>query len=159
MPLLSEVFDLLGPVYYDIEIKADKPLGFRKEVVDLLWEELQRRKEFWPHIMISSFNPFAMRRAERLMKKTFPLGIIYEGENIPKICRKGQGRLLFDCSFLKPKWNISEREKESKPNWTVCPWTVDTEEGIKAMLGLSVPLIITNDPVLAIRTLQGENRR
>ena len=159
VPLLSEVFDLLGPVYYDIEIKADKPLGFRKEVVDLLWEELQRRKEFWPHIMISSFNPFAMRRAERLMKKTFPLGIIYEGENIPKICRKGQGRFLFDCSFLKPKWNIAEREKESKPNWTLCPWTVDTEEGIKAMLGLSVPLIITNDPVLAIRTIQGENRR
>ena len=159
VPLLSEVFDALGPIWYDIEVKADKPLGYRKEVVDLLWEELQKREEYWSKIMISSFNPFAMRRVEKVMKNHFPLGIIYEGENIPVICRKGQGRLVFHSSFLKPKWNIATREKTSKPNWTICPWTVDTEEGIKEMLKLSVPLIITNDPVLAIRTLQEENRR
>ena len=159
VPLLYEVFDTLGSVWYDIEIKADKPIGFRKEVVDLLWEELKKRESFWPQIMISSFNPFAMRRAGKLMTKHFPLGIIYEGENIPIVCRRGQGRLIFPCSFLKPKWNIAKREKEDKPGWTICPWTVDTEEGIKAMLELSVPLIITNNPSLAIRTLQEENRR
>ena len=159
VPLLSEVFDTIGSVWYDIEVKADKPIGYRKEVVSLLWEELQKRESFWPRIMISSFNPFAMRRVSRLMKKHFPLGIIYEGEKIPAICRKGQGRLVFHCSFLKPKWDIAKREKEDKPSWTICPWTVDTEEGIKAMLELSVPLIITNDPSLTIRTLQEENRR
>lgn len=159
VPLLSEVFDAIGPVWYDIEIKADKPLGFRKEVVDLLWKELEKREEFWPQIMISSFNPIAMRRAGKIMKDHFPLGIIYEGENIPAICRKGQGRLIFPCSFLKPKWTIAERERESKPKWTICPWTVDTEEGIKSMVKLSVPLIITNDPLLAVKTLQGENLR
>ena len=159
VPLLSEVFDALGPVWYDIEIKADKPLFYRKEVVDLLWQELEKREEFQPYIMISSFNPFVMRRTGKIMKKRFPLGIIYEGENIPFICRKGQGRLIFPCSFLKPKWTIAKREKESKPDWTICPRTVDTEEGIREMLRLSIPLIITNDPSLAIRTLQEENRR
>ena len=159
VPLLSEVLDALGPVWYDIEIKADKPLGFRREVVDLLWEELKDRKEYWDKIMLSSFNPFAMHRADKLMKDKFPLGNEYEGENIPAICRKGQGRLIFHASFLKPKWNIAGREKDSKPNWTICPWTVDTEEGVKEMLSLSVPLIITNEPEKIIRILQEENRR
>ena len=159
VPLLSEVFDALGSVWYDIEVKADKPIGYRKDVVDLLWEELKKRKDLWDKIMISSFNPFAMRRVDKMMGGYFPLGIIYERENIPFICRRGQGRLAFKSSFLKPKWTIAEREKKSKPSWVICPWTVDTTEGVKEMLSLSVPLIITNEPEKIVKTLQEENRR
>ena len=161
IPLLSQVLDALGPVWYDIEIKADKPVGFRKEVVDLLWEELKDRKEFHNKIMLSSFNPLAMRRAQKLTGDIFPMGIIYDGPptSLPPICRKGQGRLVFHCSFLKPKWDIAERERKNKPNWPICPWTVDSSEEIRRMIPLSVPLVITNDPLEAIRTLREENLR
>lgn len=160
IPLLSEVFDALGNVWYDIEVKADKPFGFRKEVVTLLWEELQKRKDLWDKIMISSFNPWAMRMFGKLSRNVLPLGIIYAGGgSVPKMCRKGQGRLVFKCAFLKPKWDIAEREKKSKPKFDVCPWTVDKEETIREMLTLDIPLIISNDPLTALRILQEENRR
>ena len=60
IPTLAEVFSALGPVWYDIEIKADKPLGFPEEVVTLLSEELEKRREFQNRILLSSFNPFAI---------------------------------------------------------------------------------------------------
>ncbi|MGN1163378.1 MAG: glycerophosphodiester phosphodiesterase [Candidatus Ornithospirochaeta sp.] len=161
IPLFSSVLDALGPVWYDIEIKADKPIGFRKEVVDLLWKEIKDKKDFHAKMMLSSFNPIAMRRAEKVTGDIFPMGIIYDGPptTLPSICRKGQGRLIFHCSFLKPEWDIAERERKDKPKWPICPWTVDTEEEIKRMIPLSVPLIITNDPLVAVRTLQEENLR
>ena len=161
VPLLSEVFDLLGPVYYDIEIKADKPLGFPEEVVTLLSEELEKRKEEQSRILLSSFNPFAMRKIGKLTANRFPMGIIYSGKgsSVPVFCRRGQGRFAFRCSFLKPKYDIAERERRNKKKWPLCPWTVDSSEEVRRMVALNVPIIITNDPEKVIRTLQEDRRR
>lgn len=159
IPTLSEVFDALGPVYYDIEIKADQPLTYPKEVVKLLWKELEKRKHLWPKIMISSFNPVAMRQFGRLSKNQFEMAVIYDGPptTLPRIMRRGQGRFFFKCTFLKPRWNIAERE--GTKGYEICPWTVDTEEALRKVLLLNPPFIITNDTEKIIKILREQNLR
>ncbi len=158
---LAEVFDALGPVYYDIEIKADQSVDFKREVCTLLMEELGRRKELWPKIMVSSFNPLAMRLFSRISNRQFEMGIIYDGPptSLPSFMRHGEGRLFFPCTFLKPKWNIATREKSRRRKYEVSPWTVDSEEAVLEMLKLDPPFIITNDTEKVVRILREQNRR
>lgn len=153
---LSEVFDALGPVYYDIEIKADQSVDFKREVCTLLWDELGRRKELWPKIMVSSFNPLAMKLFSRISGRQFEMGIIYDGPptSLPFFMRHGEGRFFFPCSFLKPKWNIAREEKKRKKKYEICPWTVDTEEAFDEVITLSPPFIITNDTERIVRILR-----
>lgn len=156
---LKEVFDTLGPVYYDIEIKADQPLTYKKEVVTLLWKELKEREEFWPKIMVSSFNPIAMRQFGMASRNRFEMAVIYDGPptTLPHIMQKGQGRFFFKCTFLKPRWDIAGRE--AAKGYEICPWTVDTEEELDKVLSFNPPFIITNDSEGIIRILRERNHR
>lgn len=156
---LEEVFDSLGPVYYDIEIKADEPLTYKKEVVTLLWKELKKRESLWPKIMVSSFNPIAMRQFGRVSGNRFEMAVIYDGPptTLPHIMQRGQGRHFFKCTFLKPRWDIAGRE--AAKGYEMCPWTVDTPEALDKILPLNPPFIITNDSEKIIRILQERSRR
>ncbi len=158
---LSEVFDALGEVYYDIEIKADQPVDYKKQIVPLLLKELDKRKSLWPKIMISSFNPIVMKQFEKASHHRFEMAIIYDGSptSLPFIMRHGEGRHFFNCTFLKPKFNIASKEKKWKKKWQVCPWTVDTEEVLDEMLKLDPPFIITNDTEKIVRILRERNHR
>lgn len=162
IPKLSEVFDAVGPVYYDIEIKADSPLHFNRLVVTLLNEEIEKRPEFKEKIMLSSFNPIAMHLAAKVTKKQFPMAVIYddnEKSTLPKPLRHGGGRFFFKCTFLKPRYDIAVREKRSKMKYPVCPWTVDTEDDLKEMVTINCPLVISNKPELMVKTLTQLGRR
>lgn len=153
---LDEVFDALGPVYYDIEIKADQAVDFNREVCTLLMEELERRKEFQPRIMVSSFNPLAMRLFSRISERRFEMAVIYDGPptSLPFFMRNGEGRFFFPGTFLKPKWDIAAAQKNRKKKWEMVPWTVDTEEALDEVLPLNVPFIITNDSSRIVRILR-----
>ena len=159
IPTLDEVFDELGPVYYDIEIKAEYSVD--KKLIEKLTTTLDARKEYQDRIMVSSFNPLAMRAFERCNKGKYPLGIIYDGPptSLPVLLQKGQGRLFFHADFLKPKWDIAKREKESKPKYPIIPWTVDKKEILLEMVEKNAPIIITNEPELIVKALQEEGLR
>ncbi len=158
---LSEVFDALGEIYYDIEIKADQPIDYKREVVTLLVEELEKRKELWEKIMVSSFNPIAMKQFANLTDNKFEMAVIYDGPptTLPFFMRHGEGRLFFKCSFLKPKWDIATREKTKRRKYEVVPWTVDTKESLLEMIKLDPPFIITNDSEKIVRILREQNLR
>ncbi len=161
IPLLEDVFTSLGPICYDIEIKADQPIDYNKEVVTLLIQELEMHKEVTKNLVVSSFNPLAMRLFAKLTKNKYPMGIIYDGPptSLPSIMRRGQGRFFFPCSFLKPKWDIAVREKKSKKKYPVCPWTVDTVDALWEMVKLNPPFIITNDSEKIVKTLREDIHR
>lgn len=158
---LGEVFDALGPVYYDIEIKADQPVDYKRENVTLLVKELEKRSELWPKIMVSSFNPLAMRQFASLTDNRFEMAVIYDGPptSLPFFMRHGEGRFFFKCTFLKPKWDIATHEKSRKKKYEICPWTVDTEETLSEMLEIEPPFIITNDTEKIVRILREQGRR
>lgn len=159
--LLSDVFDSLGTIWYDIEIKTTQPLDFRKEIITLLVKELENRPNLKNKIVVSSFNPFCMRLFAKKSNNAFPMGIIYDKEMSPfgALLKHGQGRILFPCSFLKPKWDIATVEKKKKEKYQVCPWTVDTIEVLDEMLLLNPPIIITNDSETIVNTLKAKKLR
>lgn len=154
IPTLDEVFDSIGPTYYDIEIKAN--ISFDKRLCPLLFETLEKREEFQDKIMISSFNPIAMRKFSKISGHKYPQAIIYDGPptTVPKLLQKGQGRLFFECDVLKPKWDIARREKESKEKYPIAPWTVDNKETLLDMLALHAPIVITNDSLCIVKALE-----
>lgn len=159
--LLSDVFDSLGTIWYDIEIKTTQPLDFRKEIITLLVKELENRPNLKNKIVVSSFNPFCMHLFAKKSNNAFPMGIIYDKEMSPfgALLKHGQGRILFPCSFLKPKWDIATVEKKKKEKYPVCPWTVDTIEVLDEMLLLNPPIIITNDSETIVNTLKAKKLR
>lgn len=162
VPELREVFDALGPVWYDIEIKADSPLDYNREVVTLLVEELDKRKEFWDKIVLSSFNPMALRQAAKATKNRFPMAPIYDcspTSHLPKMLQHGAGRFFCKTSFLKPKYDIAAREKKTKPRLPVVPWTVDTDDALEEMIALKCPAIITNNPEKVVKILEERGLR
>ena len=156
IPTLSEVLDSMGPIYYDIEIKA----GFRysKKLIYSLLEELEKRPELRERTMISSFNPLAMHEVQKAMDYEYPLLIIYDGTDaVPKLLRHGKGRLFFRASGLKPKWDIAEEEKKRLHRYPVVPWTVDEVQTLISMIRLKAPIVITNESEAIIRALQEES--
>lgn len=159
IPTLEEVFAELGHIYYDIEIKAD--FSFDKMLITKLTECLDNHPELQDRIIISSFNPLAMRMFENINGKKYPIGIIYDGPptTVPFYLRRGQGRFLFHADFLKPKWNIAEREKKSKMKYPIIPWTVDKKDTLMDMVKMKAPIIITNEPEQIVRALREEGLR
>lgn len=159
IPTLDEVFSSIGPCYYDIEIKAD--FSFDKKLCPTLLEVLNRYPEFHEKMMISSFNPLAMRQFSKISKHRFPQAIIYDGPptSVPKLLQHGQGRFFFPCDVLKPKWDIAEREKKTKERYPIVPWTVDTKETLDLMVSLHAPIVITNEPEKIVKALQEDGLR
>ena len=159
IPTLDEVFDELGHIYYDIEIKAE--FSIDKDLISELTKCLNARPELQDRIMVSSFNPLAMRAFEKLNGKKYPLGAIYDGPptTVPVFLQKGQGRFFFHADFLKPKWDIAEREKNSKRKYPIVPWTVDKKDTLMKMIELKAPIIITNEPKMIVKALQEEGLR
>lgn len=158
IPTLAEVLDSMGNIYYDVEIKAG--IRYRKELIYLLNDELQKRPQLQDKIMISSFNPLAMRAFSRKMSYEYPLLIIYDATDaVPWFLRRGEGRFLFRTAALKPKCDIAEREKKRLPGYPIIPWTADDKCTIMKMAELRAPMLITNESEIAIRALQEENLR
>lgn len=159
IPTLDEVFEAMGNIYYDIEIKSDYSVD--KELIKTLTKCLDRHPELQDKIIVSSFHPFAMRAFQKLNGNKYPLGAIYDGPptTLPFLLRKGQARLFFHASFLKPKWDIATHEKHTKPKYPIIPWGVDTKKMLDQMLKLKASIIITNEPELIVKALQEEGLR
>ncbi len=157
IPTLDEVFKALGPVYYDIEIKAEMDLD--PKLIDKVSQTLQSFPSFKEKIAVSSFNPLAMKKFSRENKGTYPLGIIYDPK-IPFMLRKGEGRFFFPCDFLKPRWDIAEKSGIKHPEYSILPWCVDTEEELEPLLKLkNLQGFISNVPGEMIEVLKKKGLR
>lgn len=153
IPTLSEVFDAMGPIYYDIELKGN--IRFNKALIYLLNEELEKRKELQDKIMVSSFNPLILRAFSKTMSHDYPLLPIYDTtESVPFFLRHGEGRLFFKASGLKPREDIAMKEKNSKKRYPIIPWTVDSNKSLQAAIDIKAPILITNECEYIIKALQ-----
>lgn len=154
IPTLEEVFNAIGPVIYDIEIKAE--FSYNKKLISKLVDTLKSYPEFEDKLIISSFNPLAMRRFSKLSHHKYPQAIIYDRPptSLPKLLQHGEGRHFFACDILKPKWNITTEEKEGKKNYPVIPWCIDSKENLDIAVKTNAPILITNDSETIIKALQ-----
>lgn len=159
IPTLKEVFDEVGSIYYDIEIKAE--INFDRLLISNLSKELDRADIDQSKIAISSFNPMAMRHFYKMNKNKYPLGIIYDGPptNTPLLLRHGRGRLFFPCDFLKPKWDIAVKEAKRHQDYKTIPWCVDAVENLDQILQINPEGIISNVPSLIVEALKEKGLR
>jgi len=150
LPLLQEVLETFLPdLYIDIELKT------RKSSADPLPGALaELLRSFGPraagHITVSSFNPLALRSFKKLAFQ-FPTAIIWcDDPELPPYLHHGEGRWLSGCDYLKP---IHEKVSQGfmlmmgklgrRP---IVPWTVDSPDLARTLLGQGVAGLISNRP-------------
>lgn len=141
IPTLDELFELMGPRFlYNIELKSVSLLdnGLETAVAD-------RVESFGLEtlVLISSFNPFSVRRARQIFSQLVPVALIHT-----------QGFLKHGYRFIKgqadhPHYKLVD---ESYMAWCAAnslrthAWTVDQADDALRLARLGVHGIITNKP-------------
>lgn len=148
IPLLAEVFDLLGDsVYYDIEIKSrrKKAGALEHDLVELL-----RARSLTGRCLISSFNPYSIRRVKAIDPE-LPTALLYSNaKEVPWPLRHGEGRLIAGCNILKPEstkirpWALFFNRTLMR--YPIVTWTVDSPDEAARLLRMNVAGIVSNDP-------------
>lgn len=151
-PLLADLLEEFGTdLYWDIEIKskdaADR--GLESALAKLL-----ESPRLAGRIVVSSFNPFAVRRFKALSPR-IPTAIIWcRSKDLKWYLRHGEGRWIAGTDFLKPDKALVKappipggRERAA--------WTVDDPAEARRLLSLGCSGIISNRPhELGIQTQQ-----
>ena len=145
MPLLDEVLGEFGKTqYFDIEIKSRTvgDAGLEAKLADAI-----RRAGMERRCLVSSFNPFALRRFKGLMPG-IPTAIIWSrSSDLYWFLRRGEGRWIGAVDVLKPQESLCRRKR-----WLAAfrrpllPWTVDSEADAERVLSFRAAGIISNCP-------------
>ncbi len=147
--LLEQLFEEFGTsFYYDIEIKAPKTADRGTEAA--LAQLLKKMNLGAENIIVSSFNPIALKRFKNI-EPSIPTAIIFHGGNeVPWYLRHGFGAVIGATDFLKPKHiQISAFSMfwgKTLGGRKVLPWTVDTAEAARRVLALGCEGVISNKP-------------
>jgi glycerophosphoryl diester phosphodiesterase len=149
-PLLEEVLENFCPaMYVDIELKSEKtkndplPLAAAEKLKSL-------GEKIAAAVTVSSFNPFALL-AFKSYCPHIPTAIIWSADKaVPPILRRGLGRIISRCDYLKPvytqvtPWNHFRFVRlESRP---LVAWTVDDPALAVNLVKAGSEGIITNRP-------------
>jgi glycerophosphoryl diester phosphodiesterase len=149
-PLLEDVLESFCPeMYVDIEMKSGRTGA---DPLPVLLAALLKKlgPKIAGAVTVSSFNPVALRRFKRHCPGV-PTAVIYcADKGMPFILRRGFGRFIAGCDYLKPvhtqvgRFNcFRQTVLEGRP---VVPWTVDDPAIAEKMLGLGCAGVISNRP-------------
>jgi len=145
MLLLDEVFEEFGRDFYiDIEIKSKTMDDHGLEA--LLLASIQALK-MEKRCIVSSFNPFALRRFKALCPRV-PTAIIWnKSEELYWFLRKGEGRWIGKVDVLKPE-SVLVRDGRLQGDWRrpILPWTVDGDDEAERVFAAGALGIISNKP-------------
>lgn len=151
IPTLQEVFTRYGTsVFFDIELKEE---GVRDSgLARATWEVIQRN-DMQDRCIVSSFNPFSVRRFRRITHGAVLTALIYtDSPDIPAPLRKGEGVLIARPDLMKPHLlQVEDTQGRLLPRVRKRPfvvWTVDDREAAYRYTGLGASGIISNDPLL-----------
>jgi len=157
VPLLEEVFELLAnDAFFDIEIKhyATRFGSVVQGSVEAETVRLVRRHGLVRRCIISSFDPFVVRRVRRFAPD-IPVAAIYANtRDLPLFLRRSGGRLYSGATVMKPNHASATRghvRHHQRRGRLVMPWTVDDEQLAVTLTGQGVDALITNRPA-EIRT-------
>ncbi len=149
IPLLKEVFESFGTeFYYDIELKEQgiSDSGLVEDTLNMI-----DAYDLGSRCMISSFNPFSVRRFRKRCRNRIPTAVIYcISEQVPKLLQKGFGRHIAHCGILKPDHTqITGKQfthDHTRRGYPIVTWVVDDDMEGKRLLDLGVTGIISNAP-------------
>lgn len=152
IPTLSEVMAVLGQkLLLNIELKGGAPLnrGLEQAVVDVIEEHGLEE-----HVLLSSFNPFALRRAQRIAPH-IPTGLLYAQPAWVSLCLASL-IIARPTAALHPHHTVLDERHLSRArarDARVHVWTVDRAADMRRLIAWGVHGIITNVPGLLRRIL------
>lgn len=155
IPTLAEVLDAVGARgIVNVELKSMTPqsAGLEAAVVQVI--EQARAAE---HVLISSFNPFALYRTMQLNGR-LPRGLLY-ADDLPIYLRRAWLRPIARPTALHPKHTMVTTEYVTwarHKGYKINTWTVDEPDEMKRLIALGVDAIITNKPDV-LRKVVDEN--
>lgn len=145
MPLIEDVLAAFGGTQYiDIEIKSRTAgdQGLERLLADAIRKFGMERRS-----IVSSFNPFALRRFKTLCPSVATAIIYSRSSELYWFLRRGEGRWIGNVDVLKPEHVLVKRrrflERLRRP---ILPWTADTDMDVSRVLATGAAGIISNCP-------------
>lgn len=151
VPLLEEVLDIVGDrTLTNIELKSRslRDSSLEEAVLSLLERHGRRH-----NILLSSFNPFALRRAKRI-DPGIATALIHS-PSLPLPLRMAWLAPLAPHEVRHPEHTMVDAKYVAwagKRGYRVNTWTVDERQEMRRLIALGVDGIITNVPAI-MRTL------
>ena len=152
VPLLEEILELFGDrVFLDIEIKHYAThFGHAQEgSVEAETVRLLRKHGLAGRCIVSSFDPFVVRRV-RLLAPEIPVAAIYaDTPDLPRLLRRGGARFYSGATVMKPNHASATPRHvrfHQRRGRLVMPWTVDDVELARVLAARGVDAVITNRP-------------
>ncbi len=147
IPTLEEVFtEVGGRLLINVELKSmpgnDYP-GLEAAVAALI-----RRHDLTAQVLVSSFNPFALRRFRREMPEV-PIGFLYETAPLSRAARLAAAVVGLRPHAVHPWWGMITPQTVRRAHARgrrVVAWTVDDPAAMARLAEWGVDAIITNHP-------------
>jgi glycerophosphoryl diester phosphodiesterase len=152
IPTLDEVFETVGPeLAVNVELKTESwtDNGLERAAVEVI-----RRHNANRRVIVSSFNPFAMRRF-RALAADIPIGYLYSPDE-PIYLRYGWFVVGLPHEARHPQHTLVDAPYMAwakARGYRVNTWTVDDPDRIRALRDLGVDAIISNRPDVALKAL------
>lgn len=152
IPTLEEALDAIGPdLVVNIELKT---ASWRSDNLEAKVLEVIRDFHAAERVIVSSFNPFALRRF-RTLAPDIPIGYLYAPDG-PIHLRYGWFMLGVEHEARHPHHSLIDARYmvwAKTHGYRVHTWTVDDPNRIRALRDLGVDAIITNRPDVALEAL------
>ncbi len=152
IPTLQEVIEAVGgSALLNIELKT---VGARDDGLAAAVVRLIEENHLLDRVVVSSFNPTAVRRVKRL-NPWIPTGLLYS-RDMPFFLRWPWLRHLLRPDALHPHHSMVDGEYvrwAKERGYRVHTWTVDDPGQMWQLVRAGVDLIITNRPDLLTRVL------
>lgn len=150
VPTLDEVFGTIGSqMIVNVELKS---VMLRSDGIERAVADIIRQHKAEQRVIVSSFNPLALRRFRSLAPE-IPIGFLYSKDEpiylpwlmigLPHEARHPQHTLINSAYMHRTKRN----------SYRVNTWTVDDPLRMMQLRELGVDGIITNRPDIALHTL------
>jgi glycerophosphoryl diester phosphodiesterase len=141
IPTLDEVLESFGrQLLYNIEVKD---FGWRNRGTETAVSDTIISHQLEEHVLISSFNPLALRRLRATLPPRIPLALIRGGGWLQ------YSYLLADGAADHPHYGLVDADYMAwarKRGYLVNVWTVDDPAEARRLTDLGVNGIITNKP-------------
>jgi len=146
IPLLEQVFSTFTDRFiYDVELKQEgiHDTGLAAAVWNMIQQYALEKS-----VLVSSFNPFALRRFNQVCNYAVPTAVIYsEDPEVPRFLRHGWGKHIARSSVLKPDISLLNAHMITRKRSPMITWTLNDPELAYQYYLQGVEGFISDDPV------------
>jgi glycerophosphoryl diester phosphodiesterase len=145
IPTLGEVLEAVGRRgVVNVELKS---VSIKTDGLEAVVAKVIEQSGIGDHVIVSSFNPFALNRMANLAPR-LSRGLLYR-ENLPIYLRRAWLRPMSHPTALHPRYPMVTsayiRWAHGK-GYKINTWTVDETKEMRRLIALGVNGIITNRP-------------